>query len=124
MPPEPPAGAELADAEPAEAELTAAELPAAELELVAEAGAAALADELGAALVGEPPAVLDEEQAAREPATAIAMHAVITVRRVVEERATLILPGVKLTDARQGRNESDASHPRHNPRFVEPVRRA
>ncbi len=45
-------------------------------------------------LDAEAPAVLDEEQAAREPATAIAMQAVITVRRVVEERATLILPGV------------------------------
>jgi hypothetical protein len=97
VPPEPPAGAD------AGAELPAEELPAGALELGDDEDAkalddeleAALDDELPAALEDELPAVLDDEQAAREPATAIAMHAVITVRRVVEERATLILPGVE-----------------------------
>ena len=99
VPPEPPAGAD------ADAELPAEELPAGALELGDDEDANALDDELEAALddelpaaledEDELPAVLDDEQAAREPATAIAMHAVITVRRVVEERATLILPGVE-----------------------------
>ena len=40
----------------------------------------------------DPVAVLDDEQAASEPATAKAVNAVSAVRRTVEERVTLILP--------------------------------
>lgn len=82
VPPEPPAGAAADD--PALDDEPPAELPAAPagaLELTDDEDGAVADDELDA----DAPAVLDEEQAASEPATAIAMHAVMTEPRVVEE---------------------------------------
>lgn len=83
VPPEPPAGADADDAAPPAAEAAAALVAA--LELSGDEDAAATGDEVDGPLDAEAPAVLDEEQAAREPATAMARHAVMTVPRAVEE---------------------------------------
>ena len=53
--------------------------------------AADAADEVGV-VADDPAAVLEDEQAASEPATAKAVHAANAVRRTVEELVTLILP--------------------------------